>query len=122
MLVDDLKALLGDDDAAVFIFAFGGQRIYIPKVITKNRTATYRATLIQMLGAGKAKLLFEAYGGDYMNVPTQRRGSPRTAQRKVAEMQRQGMKINEMAQAVNRSRRTIFRWLNLPHTNLTEKR
>lgn len=42
--------------------------------------------------------------------------------RKVAEMHRQGATIQEMAKIAGRSRRTIYRWLNLPHVKIDGKK
>lgn len=113
MLIDDLRQMIGADVTDTLVFLYGGQKIWIP-AIKSNVYSPTRDRLIRALGASAVKLLSQYYGGAYMQVPTGRRTKPINAQRAVARMQREGNSINEMAKAVNRSRRTIFRWLNLP--------
>lgn len=122
MLVDELKDLIGEDAANDFLFAFGGMRIWIPSPKPCPKSEIWRSRIIKTAGEDAALTLFVTYGGDYLYVPNGKQSRPLDARRKVAEMQRQGMTINEMAEAVGRSRRTIFRWLNLPHSKVMEKK
>ena len=114
MLGEDLRNLLGDA-ADGFMAAFAGQRIWIPLLQRYSKVSKLRPRIVTMLGEQKAGLLFEAYGGEYMYVPGEKLTEAHIARRKVAEMHRNGATIDEISKAVGKSRRTIFRWLNLPH-------
>ena len=118
MLINDLEILLGKQAADVFIQTFGGQTIWIPTLKPGSRPSTYRKKIIAAIGSAPTAKLSKAYGGDYMQVPNGRQSDPRSARQKIAEMQREGASVNEMVKIAGRSRRTIYRWLNLPHAKV----
>lgn len=118
MLIDDLETLLGKQAVDVFIQTFGGQIIWIPSVNPGLHSSTYRKKIVAAIGESLAIKLFKTYGSGYMQVPSGRRFNMQNARRKVAEMQRAGASVNEMVKIAGRSRRTIYRWLNLPHAKV----
>ena len=56
------------------------------------------------------------FGGDYLQIPNTASGHD--VYRRIAELHRQGCKINDIALAVGRSRRTVFRLLRKKITDL----
>ena len=122
MLIDDLKALLGKRASDVFIETFGGQKIWIPAFSSKFYPGTYRRKIAAAIGKTSTLKLSRAYGGAWMQVPTGGQFNTQNARRKIAEMQRTGASINEMVKISGRSRRTIYRWLNLPHAKVYGER
>jgi hypothetical protein len=86
------------------IAEFGGARIWVPVRSTPG------AKLTQLLGDRAAAALCARFGGDYLQVPNTTARFD-NIHRRIAELHRQGCKINEIALAVGRSRRTVFRLL-----------
>jgi len=109
-LLDTLIEVVGYELAEKVIAEFGGARIWVPVRSTPD------ATLTQTLGSGAASTLCARFGGDYLQIPNTITGD--NIYRRIAELHRQGYKINDIALAVGRSRRTIFRLLRRKITDL----
>jgi hypothetical protein len=101
---------MGYEAAETLITAFGGTRIWIPVRISPE------AKLHHILGDSAATALCSRFGGDYLQIPNSLTGN--NVCRRVAELHRQGCKINDIALAVGRSRRTVFRLLRKKITEL----
>jgi DNA-binding NarL/FixJ family response regulator len=93
------------------IAEFGGARIWVPVQSTPNTKLT------QVLGDSAASALCAHFGGDYLQVPNTI--TVDDVHWRIAELHRQGCKINEIALAVRRSRRTVFRLLRRKVTDLS---
>jgi len=74
------------------------------------------AKLTQLLGETAASALCTRFGGDYLQVPNTITDDD--IYLRIAELHRQGCKINDIALAVGRSRRTVFRLLRKKITDL----
>jgi hypothetical protein len=61
-------------------------------------------------------MLCAHFAGDYLQVPNSM--PDETVHQRIAELHRQGRKINDIALAVGRSRRTVFRLLRSKITEL----
>ncbi len=109
-----LGELVGRESAERIIAEFGGARIWVPVRSTPD------AKLTQILGHSAAFALCARFGGDYLQIPNTM--SEDNVYRRIAELHRQGCKINEIALAVGRSRRTIFRLLRRKITDLHRPR
>jgi Helix-turn-helix domain len=109
-LLQTLVDMLGSEAAEKLIAEFGGARIWVPV----QSTATSK--LSKVLGSDAASALCARFGGDYLQVPNAR--TPGNVHRRIAELHRQGCKINDIALAVGRSRRTVFRLLRRKITDL----
>src|SRR5215472_10130306 len=94
-LAHRLIELVGCHLAEKMIAEFGGARIWIPV------RSTPEAKLTRLLGDSAASALCAHFGGDYLQVPNTAGGRD-SIHRRVAEMHRQGCKINEIALAVGR--------------------
>jgi hypothetical protein len=110
-LLHALVEVIGSESAEKMIAEFGGARIWIPV------QSTSEAKLTQVLGESAASALCAHFGGDYLQVPNTINGD--NVYWRIAELHRQGCKINEIALAVGRSRRTVFRLLRKKITDLT---
>jgi hypothetical protein len=109
-LLRTLVELVGCESAEKMIAEFGGARIWVPV------RSTPEAKLTQVLGDRAACALCSIFGGDYMQVPNTMTGG--NVYLRIAELHRQGCKINDIALAVGRSRRTVFRLLRKKITDL----
>jgi hypothetical protein len=98
-----LVELVGRDVAETLIAVLGGTRIWIP---TQSDPT---AKLAQILGTDAASKLSSRFGGDYLQIPNT--VPSYGLHHQTAELHRQGYTINEIALAVGRSRRTVFRLL-----------
>ncbi|MBV8450748.1 MAG: helix-turn-helix domain-containing protein [Deltaproteobacteria bacterium] len=105
---------MGYESAEKVIAEFGGARIWVPVRSTPD------AKLTQMLGSGAAFALCARFGGNYLQIPNTITGE--NICRRIAELHRQGCKINDIALAVGRSRRTVFRLLSRKITDLHKTR
>jgi len=109
-LLHTLVEVVGCKSAERMIAEFGGARIWVPV------QSTPEAKLTQVLGESAASALCAHFGGDYLQVPNTIIGDD--VYRRIAELHRQGCKINDIALAVGRSRRTVFRLLRRKITDL----
>jgi hypothetical protein len=109
-LFGTLVEVLGREPAEKIIAEFGGARIWIPV------RSTPEARLEQLIGSEATAKLCACFGGDYLQVPNTIAND--SVHRRIAELHRQGCKIDEIAVAVGRSRRTIFRLLGRKITEL----
>jgi hypothetical protein len=109
-LANTLVQLMGCEAAEKLITEFGGTRIWVPV------RSSPETKLSLILGGGAAASLCSRFGGDYLQVPNSRAGA--NICRRVADLHRQGCKINDIALAVGRSRRTVFRLLRKKITDL----
>jgi len=109
-LLHTLVELVGCESAEKMIAEFGGARIWVPVRSTAD------AKLTQVLGDHAASALCAHFGGDYLQVPNTMTGG--NVHLRIAELHRQGCKINDIALAVGRSRRTVFRLLRKKITDL----
>ncbi len=109
-LLQTLVDLLGYESAEKMITEFGGARIWVPVRSTPDTKLT------QLLGESAAQVLCSHFGGDYLQIPNTI--TKDDIQRRIAELHRQGCKINDIALAVGRSRRTVFRLLRKKITDL----
>jgi len=109
-LFEKLVETLGCDPVRKIIAQFGGTRIWIPV-----RSAP-QAGLARIIGSEAAATLCGRFGGDYLQVPNTMADDSLPC--RIAELHRQGRKINEIALAVGRSRRTVFRLLSTKITDL----
>ena len=109
-LLHALVEVIGCESAEKLIAQFGGARIWIPVQGTPD------SKLTQVLGDSAASALCAHFGGDYLQVPNVIHGHD--VHQRIAELHRQGCKINEIALAVGRSRRTVFRLLRKKITDL----
>ncbi|HJU10763.1 MAG TPA: helix-turn-helix domain-containing protein [Candidatus Binataceae bacterium] len=109
-MLHTLVELLGSEPTRKMIAEFGGARIWVPV------RSTPEARLTQVLGEVAASALCSRFGGDYLQVPNSTIGND--VHRRIAELHRQGCKINDIALAVGRSRRTVFRLLRKKITDL----
>lgn len=115
-----LEAAMGKDATAKLVEVFAGQRIWVPvPKETHSWRPQARRALIAVLGEESAQALFETYGGDYLNVPMGEKPYNLELKRLAAKLHRQGATVMEIVAATGRSRRTVFRWLSEPITNLT---
>jgi hypothetical protein len=105
-----LVEVLGCAAAEKMIAEFGGARIWVPV------RSTPQAKLTQVLGESAASALCSRFGGEYLQVPNT--VTDQDIYRRVAELHREGRKINDIALAVGRSRRTVFRLLRKKITEL----
>jgi Helix-turn-helix domain len=102
-LSQTLIEVLGRDAAEQIITVFGGARIWIPAQSLPT------ATLAHVIGYDAASMLCLRFGGDYLQIPNTI--PEHGLQHRIADLHRQGYSINEIALAVGRSRRTVFRLL-----------
>ncbi|HKV55130.1 MAG TPA: helix-turn-helix domain-containing protein [Candidatus Binataceae bacterium] len=109
-LFDTLVELLGREPAEKLVAEFGGARIWVPV------HSAPEAQLAQLLGTEKAAALCDFFGGDYMQVPNTI--ARQNVYGRIVELHREGRKINEIALAVGRSRRTVFRLLGRKITDV----
>ena len=109
-LLQALVEVIGCESVDKMIAEFGGARIWVPV------RSTPEARLTQVLGEQCASALCTRFGGDYLQVPNTT--SNDDIYHRIAEMHRQGCKINDIALAVGRSRRTVFRLLRKKITDL----
>ncbi|GEM_PF-1460591 len=109
-LLQTLIDLLGRSCVEKLIAQFGGARIWVPV------RSTPEGKLAQVLGAEAASVLCSRFGGDYLQVPNTLVDD--NVCLRIAELHRQGCKINDIARAVGRSRRTVFRLLSKKITEL----
>jgi hypothetical protein len=109
-----LVEVLGCAGAQKMIAEFGGARIWVP--VRSNP----QAKLTQVLGESAASALCSRFGGEYLQVPNT--VTDEDICRRVAELHRQGRKINDIALAVGRSRRTVFRLLRKKITEVRDTR
>jgi hypothetical protein len=109
-LLHRLIEVVGYESTEKIIAEFGGARIWVPVRSTPD------AKLAQSVGEDAASALCEHFGGDYLQVPNTITGG--NICRRIAELHRQGCKINDIALAVGRSRRTVFRLLRRKITDL----
>ncbi len=109
-LLETLIQLIGYESARKIIAEFGGARIWVPV------RSTPEAKLTRILGDTAASVLCARFGGDYLQIPNTISGND--IYRRIAELHRQGCKINDIALAVGRSRRTVFRLLRKKITDL----
>jgi hypothetical protein len=110
-LLHALVEVIGYESAEKMIAEFGGARIWVPVQSAPDTKLTL------VLGDSAASALCAHFGGDYLQVPNTTTGDD--VYRRIAELHRQGCKINEIALAVGRSRRTVFRLLRKKITDLT---
>jgi hypothetical protein len=110
-LLHTLVELMGCEAAQKMVSEFGGTRIWVPV------RGTPEAKLTQVLGNSAASALCARFGGDYLQVPNSL-ASVHSIHRRIAELHRQGCKINDIALAVGRSRRTVFRLLRKKITDI----
>lgn len=110
-LLHVLVEVIGQESAEKMIAQFGGARIWVPVQSTPDTKLT------QVLGDCAASALCATFGGDYLQVPNTLNGD--SVYWRIAELHRQGCKINDIALAVGRSRRTVFRLLRKKITELT---
>ncbi|MBV8358641.1 MAG: helix-turn-helix domain-containing protein [Deltaproteobacteria bacterium] len=108
--MDTLIQVVGYESAEKIIAEFGGARIWVPVQSTPD------AKLTRILGNSAASALCARFGGDYLQIPNTITGD--NIYRRIAELHRQGCKINDIALAVGRSRRTVFRLLRRKITDL----
>jgi hypothetical protein len=109
-LLRTLVEVVGCESAEKLIAEFGGARIWVPV------RSTPEAKLTRVLGDGAVSALCARFGGDYLQVPNTITGDD--IYWRIAELHRQGCKINDIALAVGRSRRTVFRLLRKKITDL----
>ncbi len=109
-MLDTLIQVVGCDSARKIIAEFGGTRIWVPVRSAPD------AKLTRILGEAAASALCAYFGGDYLQIPNT--VSRDDVYRRIAELHRQGCKINDIALAVGRSRRTVFRLLRKKITDL----
>jgi len=109
-LLDTLIQTVGHESAEKIIAKFGGARIWVPVRSTPD------AKLTRILGNDAASELCARFGGDYLQIPNTIYSE--NIYRRIAELHRQGCKINDIALAVGRSRRTVFRLLRRKITDL----
>jgi helix-turn-helix protein len=102
-LLHTLIQVVGYESAEKIIAEFGGTRIWVPARSTPD------AKLTRILGDSAASALCARFGGEYLQIPNTITGE--NIYRRIAELHRQGCKINDIALAVGRSRRTVFRLL-----------
>jgi hypothetical protein len=109
-LLQTLIQVMGLESAEKIIAEFGGTRIWVPVRSAPD------AKLARILGDGAASALCARFGGDYLQIPNTITDD--NIYRRIAELHRQGCKINDIALAVGRSRRTVFRLLRRKITDL----
>jgi hypothetical protein len=109
-LLQTLIEIVGCKCAEKMIGELGGARIWVPV------RSTSEAKLTQVLGESAASALCAHFGGDYLQVPNTMTDDD--IYLRIAELHRQGCKINDIALAVGRSRRTVFRLLRKKITDL----
>jgi hypothetical protein len=109
-LHETLIQVIGRDSTQKMITEIGGARIWVPV------RSTPESKLTQILGEAAASVLCARFGGDYLQIPSTLSGDD--IYRRIAELHRQGCKINDIALAVGRSRRTVFRLLRKKITDL----
>ena len=109
-LLDTLIQVVGYESAKKIIAEFSGARIWVPVRSTPD------GKLTRILGNSAASALCARFGGDYLQIPNTITGD--NIYRRIAELHRQGCKINDIALAVGRSRRTVFRLLRRKITDL----
>ncbi len=109
-LLHTLIDLLGCESAEKIVTQLGGARIWVPV------RSTPEAKLTRILGDRAASALCAHFGGEYLLVPNTMTAV--NIYRRIAELHRQGCKINDIALAVGRSRRTVFRSLGKKITDL----
>jgi hypothetical protein len=109
-LLQTLVEVMGTQSTEKIIAEFGGARIWVPV------RSTPHAKLTQILGDRAASALCARFGGDYLQIPNTITGD--NIYWRIAELHRQGCKINDIALAVGRSRRTVFRLLRKKITDL----
>ncbi|MBV8774554.1 MAG: helix-turn-helix domain-containing protein [Deltaproteobacteria bacterium] len=109
-LARTLVEVIGCESVQKMINEFGGARIWVPVRCLPD------AKLTQLLGETAASALCTRFGGDYLQVPNTITDDD--IYLRIAELHRQGCKINDIALAVGRSRRTVFRLLRKKITDL----
>jgi hypothetical protein len=109
-LLQTLVEVVGSESVEKIVAEFGGARIWIPV------RSTPEGKLTQLLGESAASSLCARFGGDYLQVPNTKTDDD--IYLRIAELHRLGCKINDIALAVGRSRRTVFRLLRKKITDL----
>jgi hypothetical protein len=109
-LLETLIQVIGRESTRTMITEFGGARIWVPV------RSTPESKLARILGEAAASVLCARFGGDYLQIPSTLSGDD--IHWRIAELHRQGCKINDIALAVGRSRRTVFRLLRKKITDL----
>ncbi len=99
-LLKDIVSLIGIEDAARLIAAYGGMRLYVP------HTPEPDDTLSQTVGHESAVLLAQVYGGDRIDVP-----NPTPRRFRIIELRASGVSIDVIARSLRCTRRRVFQVL-----------
>jgi hypothetical protein len=99
-LLKDIVGLIGIEDAARLIAAYGGMRLYVPHAPEPDDT------LSQTVGHGSAVLLAQVYGGDRLDVP-----NPTPRRFRIIELRASGVSIDVIARSLRCTRRRVFQVL-----------
>jgi hypothetical protein len=109
-LLRTLVELMGGESAQKMVAELGGARVWVPVRSTPD------SRLTRIVGEPAASALCSRFGGDYLQVPNTM--TPDNVHQRIAELHRQGLKINDIALTVGCSRRTVFRLLRRKITEL----
>ena len=99
-LLKDIVSLIGIEDAARLIAAYGGMRLYVPHAPEPDDT------LSQTVGHESAVLLAQVYGGDRIDVP-----NPTPRRFRIIELRASGVSIDVIARSLRCTRRRVFQVL-----------
>lgn len=86
---------------------YGGKKLYVPKVFNPD------SALARLIGEEATRAIIAKCGGISIIVPTVKSEDSREVAERVLELRRQGAFIADIAQAVNRSERQVFRILEV---------
>lgn len=64
--IAEIERIIGTECTEELIVAYGGRRLYVPERVRVDHPLALR------LGTGPATLLAQAFGGDYIELPTRR--------------------------------------------------
>jgi len=97
-----LIALIGDEATGRLIEAWRGEKLYIPRHVSR------RHPMAQEIGLDAARLLCAVYGGRSILLPTGYRRRLDKRNRAIVEARRAGATVENLRRAHGLSRRTIF--------------
>jgi len=101
MIADEIRALIGTGGLEELIRAYGGRRIYVPVSVNERHPLALR------LGWRGAVALSQAFGGDFLEIPSARRLSLNERNRRIRAEHSAGMSQQALADSYRLTVRQI---------------
>ena len=99
-VLEELTKLIGAPATQQMIAAFGGARLYVPRLPEPDDP------LAQVLGLEAALALARVYGGDRLEVP-----NPPSRKARILELRQAGLSVDNIARQLGCTRRRVFQIL-----------